>query len=249
LAHFDVGFKLRHDCPFNVLSREFPSVVMAWWTNYDQDVLEVSGGMSDANETYQRKLQSAIRAMGGSIVRRTVTSSTLQLVISWDGKKYEYSTSRVFMKHGCLVLQPTIHTEGWEWYRVVAFSEKDLKDMFKELDGTSEVEVMSKKTVGEGTVRDTLVITTSSLLGGLTSNQAEALVLALDSGYYRVPKKATTEDVAARVGVPRTTYDEHLRKAESKVMQSVAPYVQLMARKPTLRRPSQADPRPSVLAD
>ena len=240
LAHFDVGFKLRHDCPFNNLSREYPSVVMAWWTNYDQDVLEVSGGASKATEDYQRKLQGAIREMGGSMVRRTMTDSTLQMVISWDGTKYEYSTSRVFMKNGCLVLQPTIHTGGWEWYRAVAFSEKDLKALFRELDATSEVEVVTKKVVDEGTVRESLVITASSLLGGLTPNQAEALVLALDSGYYRVPKKATTEDVAAKVGVPRTTYDEHLRKAESKVMLSVAPYVQLMrAKRPVLRRPKR----------
>jgi len=235
LAHYDVGFKLRHECPFNALSKQFPSVVLGWWTNYDQDVLEVSGVNPVTTELYETGLQKAIQKMGGSIVRQTLKDSTLQLVISWDGKKYEYSTSRVFMKHGCLVLQPTIHTDGWEWYRIVAFAEKDVKALFKELDGSAEVEIVSKS-VDEGTVRENMVVTPSSLLAGLTMNQAEALVLALDSGYYRVPKKSTTEDVATRVGVPRTTYEEHLRKAESKVMLSVAPYIQLHVRKPALKK-------------
>jgi len=224
MTHYEVGFKLRHGCPFNGLSGKYPSMVVAWWVNYDQDVLEVTYGDSDPVGC-QDGLQSAIGYMGGHIVRRSLTDSTLQLVISWDGTKYEYSTSRVFTKHNCLVLQPTIHAEGWEWYRLVAFSKKDLNSLFAELDSSGDVEVMSKKIVKDGTVRDALLITTSDLLGNLTANQADALVVALDNGYYSVPKKATTEGVAARMGVPRTTYEEHLRKAESKVMQSVAPYV------------------------
>ena len=224
MTHYEVGFKLRHGCPFNNLSGKHPSVVLAWWVNYDQDVLEVSSGEAHAPQPYVEDLLTSIEYMGGSVVRKSFTDSGLQLVITWDGAKYEYSTSRVFTKHRCLVLQPTIHTQGWEWYRLVAFSRRDLAALFKELDSTSKVEVISKKVVDEGTVRDTLMITTSDLLGNLTANQADALLVALDNGYYSVPKKATTESVAARMGVPRTTYEERLRKAESKVMQSVAPY-------------------------
>jgi len=236
LTHYEVGFRLRHGCPFNNFSDKYPSVVTAWWCNYDQDVLEVSCGRSDAPEGCQANLQSAIEYMGGRIVRRSLTDSTLQLVISWDGTKYEYSTSRVFTRHNCLVLQPTIHAEGWEWYRLVAFSKKDLSALFMDLDSTGDVEVLSKKIVKDGTVRDNLLITTSDLLGNLTANQADALVVALDNGYYSVPKKATTEGVAARMGVPRTTYEEHLRKAESKVMLSVAPYVRFSVGKRRIGR-------------
>jgi predicted DNA binding protein len=228
LVHYEVGFKLRHDCPFNNLSKQFPSVLMAWWTNYDQDVLEVGGGEPGAAESYNEKLQTSIAFMGGRVLRRSRTESTLQLVIGWDGSKYEYSTSKIFTNHNCLVLQPTVHTQGWEWYRFIAFSDRDVRSLFKELDKTSEVVVVSKKTVEEGSVHDTLKITASNLLGDLTTNQANALLVALDSGYYSIPKKATTKGVADRVGVPRTTYEEHLRKAESKVMLSVAPYVHFM---------------------
>ena len=131
---------------------------------------------------------------------------------------------------------------------VVAFSERDMKSLFKELDRSCAIEIVSKKTVGEGTVRDTFVITTSNLLGGLTGNQAEALVVALDSGYYTVPKKSTTEAVAARVGLPRTTFEEHLRKAESKVMISVAPYMQFSVRRRGRDRGTEGrgPPRPVI---
>jgi len=93
------------------------------------------------------------------------------------------------------------------------------------------VEVISRRTNKEGSVREGLLISTASLFGELTDRQLQALVLAVENGYYRVPKKITTEEIAEKLGVPRTTYEEHLRKAESKLLSSVAPYMQLRPRK------------------
>jgi predicted DNA binding protein len=239
LVHYELGIRLSHNCPFNTLSRKYGSMVLAWWNNFDQDVLEASGGMADSFQGYREDLQKAISFMGGRILRQTGTDSKLQFVVRWDGTRWEYSTSSVFLKHRSLVLQPTIHSDGWEWYRVVCFSEKDVRKLFEDLDSAYSVEVTSKKTVESGTVRDNFVITVSDLLGDLTGYQARALAVALDSGYYAVPKKATTEAVATRVGLARTTYEEHLRKAESKVMQSLAPYVQSLARRPSARKPGR----------
>jgi hypothetical protein len=65
-----------------------------------------------------------------------------------------------------------------------------------------------------------------------------------------VPKATRTGEVAAKMGLPRTTFEEHLRKAESKVLRSVAPYLQFSPRKAV--RPSRAGnkgsfaPRPPV---
>jgi len=250
LTRFEVGFKLRHGCPFNGFSKKHPSVVIAWWVNYDQDVLEVSSGNSNAPQECQAELESAIGYMGGKVIRRSLTDSTLQMVVKWDGSKYGYSTSLVFVKHNCLVLQPVVHAEGWERYRLVAFSKKDLEELFKEMDTSGDVEVTSMKTVEEGAVSDNLLISASDLLGNLTANQANALEAALDSGYYDVPKGATTEKIATKLGVPRTTYEEHLRKAESKVMRSVAPFVQFSGehrrKKREVRRRTFVLPEPEL---
>jgi predicted DNA-binding protein (UPF0251 family) len=39
-----------------------------------------------------------------------------------------------------------------------------------------------------------------------------------------------TEDVARTAGVSRSTYEEHLRKAENRVMDALVPYLQLYAK-------------------
>jgi predicted DNA binding protein len=221
---------------------------LAWWSNFDQNVLEVSGAAPEGLPEYESGLKTAIAEMGGHVVRKTSEHSRLQLVVTWDGSKWEYSTTRLFMKYNCLVLQPSVHTGGREWYRLISFTERDVKGLFKELDSSGDVEIVSMRTVEEGTVHDSFTITAPALLGQLTKNQVDALVLALDSGYYAVPKKATTEDVAARVGLPRTTFEDRLRRAESKVLRSVGPYIELSSWKPKKSRaaPGRTRLRPNV---
>lgn len=55
----------------------------------------------------------------------------------------------------------------------------------------------------------------------LTDRQREVVAVAVDLGYYDVPRAATLADVAAEVGVASSTVSDHLRKAESAVMTSL----------------------------
>ena len=55
-------------------------------------------------------------------------------------------------------------------------------------------------------------------LDGLTERQQEVLETAWEAGYYEVPKTATTEDVAAALGVDDSTVTEHLQRAERNLL-------------------------------
>lgn len=61
----------------------------------------------------------------------------------------------------------------------------------------------------------------------LTRKQAEAILAALDTGYYDVPRKVTTLDVARKLGVGRSTFEEHLKKAEAQFVGALAPLARL----------------------
>ena len=41
---------------------------------------------------------------------------------------------------------------------------------------------------------------------------------AVEEGYYDVPRQATHKDIADNLGCAPSTVDEHLRKAESRVV-------------------------------
>jgi predicted DNA binding protein len=127
-------------------------------------------------------------------------------------------------------MQPTIYREGWEWYRAISFNQRDIKRLFDSLGKFANVEVISRRVVKDKTMRDSFVISTASILGDLTDKQTLALVAALSEGYYRIPKRVTTDEIAGHLGIPRTTFEEHLRKAESKVLGALTPYIQLGSR-------------------
>jgi len=64
--------------------------------------------------------------------------------------------------------------------------------------------------------------TRNSLLGSLTRRQREVLRVALDNGYYDIPRRATHEDLAERLDCSAGTVGEHLRKIEARVLSSLA---------------------------
>jgi hypothetical protein len=52
----------------------------------------------------------------------------------------------------------------------------------------------------------------------LSPRQREALAVARERGYYEWPREVTAGELAAELGVAKTTFLEHLRRAESKLL-------------------------------
>ena len=102
-----------------------------------------------------------------------------------------------------------------------------MRKVLATLEPYCKLEIISRRAMPSGAVKKTMLVSTSSLFGGLTRKQVQALVFALENGYYQVPKKVTTEEMANKLRLPRTTYEEHLRKAEGKVLRSMAPYLSM----------------------
>jgi HTH DNA binding domain len=73
------------------------------------------------------------------------------------------------------------------------------------------------KLVGLGS----LVTKQESLLANLTVRQRQVLISAFSLGYYDVPRKVTSDDVSRHLDMDKSTFAEHLRKAERKIMTSV----------------------------
>lgn len=59
------------------------------------------------------------------------------------------------------------------------------------------------------------------ILSILTKRQHEVFETAVEEGYYEIPREATHEDIADSLECAPSTVDEHLRKAESRVLSSL----------------------------
>jgi hypothetical protein len=57
-----------------------------------------------------------------------------------------------------------------------------------------------------------------NVLDGLTALQRKALAEAHSNGYFEVPRRITSESLAKRLGIDKSTLSEHLRKAEKRII-------------------------------
>ena len=60
-----------------------------------------------------------------------------------------------------------------------------------------------------------------SLISRLTEKQRNALITAYTLGYYDVPKKIGLVRLAKRLNLARSSLDEHLRKAEQRLLNHI----------------------------
>jgi predicted DNA binding protein len=166
--------------------------------------------------------------IGSKIIKTPSSTPNLHLVLQHCAcDKLPPPTLPTIEKENCLNLQPMIYSAGWEWYHITAFSDDDVRNLFKELDKHCTVEITSRKAISENSIHNNLLVTTRSLFGDLTSRQINALITALDHGYYSLPRGKTAEEIALELGIPRTSFTDHLRKAQNKVIHAVGAYVRL----------------------
>ena len=86
---------------------------------------------------------------------------------------------------------------------------------------------LESKTVLHGSEVDRELLASGLLLPALTRRQGQAVLAALEAGYYDAPRKVTTGEVAQDLGIARSTFEEHLKAAESQLVRALAPVVQM----------------------
>jgi hypothetical protein len=59
----------------------------------------------------------------------------------------------------------------------------------------------------------------------------DAVIRAYSHGYYRLPRSADIQEIARRERVKRTTFQEHLKKGENKIIERIIPFMRLYASK------------------
>lgn len=121
---------------------------------------------------------------------------------------------------GCTILWPAVYRDGWETYSILAPSESRLRVLVRRLERHGPVVVQAASDVPNEAVGATVPI--ADLASGLTRRQLEAVLLAVRSGYYDLPRGVEARDLAAQVGLGRSTFEEHLRKGEQHVMERFA---------------------------
>lgn len=91
----------------------------------------------------------------------------------------------------------------------------DIVDAFVE---EHAVELVAKRTLPEPTPLLDESDLQTAILERLTNRQQEVLYAAHEAGYYQRPRRKTGEEIAAELDISPTTFQQHIRAAERKLV-------------------------------
>ena len=222
---FEVAFKVTHDCPFCDISKKYPRLKMFGWCNREHDVIEL---IVDKPDEYCAVIDEISRIEG--MVEKSSDLHDAHFFVKKCFCKSEDSVTRIIDEFDLLQISPIVYRHGWEYYRVIAFKHEDLKGLMQRFEEKGLKFEILRKVDFDGFIASSLTLTADALFSDLTEKQMDALLTAYSNGYYNLPRKANVQDIANKKRVSRTTYQEHLKKAENKLVASLVPYVQLFRR-------------------
>jgi predicted DNA binding protein len=113
--------------------------------------------------------------------------------------------SRVLSESGCLITSAVMEDNEHICWTVVGPSTTYIKNLIDALAG-----------VGVNVKRKSTLKADFSIL--LSNRQEEAVRVALEQGFYEIPRKINLEDLSKVLGCSKSTLDITLRNAEKKIM-------------------------------
>ena len=228
MTRYELVLRVEHDCPYTDFSKSLPKAVTTHWCNNDKDVLEISTSSEIKQELLDKQISKLVEGLGAKIIRDVAINPNLRIIVY----KHRFSSMKqnvneVIERCNSVEIQPTTYREGSEWYRVVSFSDVDVHALYDILSGFASVKTISQNVYPDSSIKSSIMISSSSLLGKLTKKQQNALTSAIALGYFDIPPRTSTEAMAQNYGVARTTFEEHLRKAQEKILKSLLPYLEM----------------------
>ena len=215
---WEVSFRCRYEFPLIALSLRFPGTPLYAGCLGNRGWVQVP----NRDEATLQDIAAAIVRSGGVIEdsRESGDSQVFLIVERWS---HELGIHRFFEQNQFRLATPWRYQDGWGYFRMLSFDDLHLSSFFRDVAMKGSVELLRKTKlpleVPSGSV------SVQALFADLTSKQAEALLRAHRARYYASPRRVTRAEIAREIGIGRTTFEEHLRKAENKMMNALIPHL------------------------
>lgn len=128
------------------------------------------------------------------------------------------TTTDLLFRSGCLFEPPALVRGEFELQTILAPGPQDVQRLIHLLeDGHRDYRVLSVREAEPNQKMSSPVMWS----GTLTPRQLRAIRIAFREGFYRYPRKIRISDLARMAGSARSTFQEHLRLAEIKLIRSL----------------------------
>jgi hypothetical protein len=116
----------------------------------------------------------------------------------------QFPLAKLIHDAGAFYIYPIKFMKGREICILIFESKKELRTVLKGLDDWKIIRIGN--------------VNLQFDLEDLTPKQLQAVNLAIEKGYFEIPKKVNLEELSNQMKLSRTTFLEHLRKAEKKIL-------------------------------
>lgn len=186
------------------------------WCNEGCDLLDVRGDP-------EGRVLSAVEERVG-VRDHLVDGGRAVIVTASCLRDRRRTVERHLARHSCLLVPPLRYASGAKFCRVLALAPADLTATYRDLLEEGRVTVESKREVSAPAAGRPLA-SLSDALPSLSDRQRETLLLAHERGYYEIPRGTTTAALADELGIARRTAEDHLRRAEGKLVDALADHL------------------------
>ncbi|MFX0013283.1 MAG: helix-turn-helix domain-containing protein [Candidatus Hermodarchaeota archaeon] len=220
---YNVLVKINHNCPFSRLSKKFPTVEVLHWCNSHYDVLEIRGSKTEVDNAI-----ADVHTNLGSIIKKSLGQDHVQMVIKQCECDYE-PFSVILDSYKCIRLPPVKYLAGEEVVKLLITLDdlKTISDELKKKDPSALVEILTIAPIKEIDNPKLHPLYLDELRTDLTYKQLQVITKAYDQGYYELPRNVSIDSLSDEMAIKPRTFQEHLRKAERKIMKKIIPVLTL----------------------
>ncbi|MFW9907340.1 MAG: helix-turn-helix domain-containing protein [Candidatus Thorarchaeota archaeon] len=231
MSLFEVVIRAKYDNPFGRITSSNPSLRMYQWCNDKHDIIELVLQKQDDYDAIRKDFAKAVEVVDEIHNGANVHVITRMCACGGPGTVIQHLSGP-----DILIIPPIAYENGWEYFRLIGFRHETLRNILAKLrDEKFNVEIL-RKVPFDGYIASSLTLTTDALFSDLTDKQMDALLTAYRYGYFRFPRGADLQTIASKVEAGRTTFLEHLKKAENKIINALVPYIQLFRQIPLERK-------------
>lgn len=184
-----------------------------------------------------RQLDEMLSALSATRPRAPETLSRSPTALVVRVRASPHAVPAEIAAAGCTVLWPALFVGGEETYTILSPTRERLDALLARLGAHGSVHLERVVDVQPSALNVNVPL--ADITTALTERQLVVLQKAIAEGYYDSPRRTSTEALAATFGVTRSTLEEHLRKAERRVLEGFAG---VLAAQPVLARAAARRP-------
>jgi predicted DNA binding protein len=143
------------------------------------------------------------------VIKVEVNHDLVMFVEKRSEREYAVFRSTEIMTSKPIYCNPA---DGFEYWNICAWNKKQIQQFIKEVSKLGTIKLLS---IQKMKLNDLYHFRVSPRL---TSKQKQALELALQFGYFKMPREVELDELGKRMKISHQAFSEHLRKAESKLL-------------------------------